>query len=104
MRLVDGETDALMTCNVRDADNDVRVSEACSDQRLASTRRGQADIWTLDMDTRRVQLVIGDPVGDFRPTWSPDGQWIAFTSDRQRAASICPTTTEPNPGPLQCSS
>jgi hypothetical protein len=34
--------------------HDVQVSEACSDQRHASTRRGQADIWTLDMDTRKV--------------------------------------------------
>jgi TolB protein len=71
-------------------------------KRLAfvSTRRGQADIWMLDLKTRKTQLIIGDPAGDFRPAWSPDGQWIAFSSDRQPARRSCPDTTEPGPGPF----
>jgi Tol biopolymer transport system component len=49
-----------------------------------------ANIWVLDLATHRAKNLTGDgksapPLtmnGNFRPSWSPDGQWIAFTSDR----------------------
>ena len=43
---------------------------------------GTADLWTLDILTRRAKALTSGPGGDFRPAWSPDGQWIAFSSDR----------------------
>ncbi len=43
---------------------------------------GTADIWILDLKTRRARPLTSGPGGDFRPAWSPDGQWIAFSSDR----------------------
>src|SRR6476620_8026574 len=43
---------------------------------------GTADLWTLDVQTRRAKALTSGPGGDFRPAWSPDGQWIAFSSDR----------------------
>src|SRR5262245_35917781 len=43
---------------------------------------GTADLWTLDLQTRRAAAVTSGPGGDFRPSWSPDGRWIAFSSDR----------------------
>lgn len=43
---------------------------------------GTADIWILDLQTRRARKLTSGPGGDFRPAWSPDGQWIAFSSDR----------------------
>jgi Tol biopolymer transport system component len=55
---------------------------------FVSTRNGgYARIWTIDLQTRQARAVtqttsetgIG---GDFRPSWSADGQWIAFSSDR----------------------
>lgn len=57
-----------------------------------STRDHQtANIWLLDLDTRETRSLTaraalqGDaskPNGFFRPAWSPDGRWIAFSSDR----------------------
>ena len=50
---------------------------------FVSTRAGgTADLWTMDLQTRRTKALTSGPGGDFRPSWSPDGQWIAFASNR----------------------
>jgi len=50
---------------------------------FVSTRGGgTANIWLLDLATHRYTNVTKNPSGNFRPSWSPDGQWIAFSSDR----------------------
>src|SRR6185312_7855705 len=43
---------------------------------------GTANLWTLDLQTRRAKPLTSPPDGDFRPAWSPDGAWIAFASNR----------------------
>ena len=52
---------------------------------FVSTRgSGSTNIWILDIKTRKLQDLTHTraPSGNFRPTWSPDGKWIVFSSDR----------------------
>jgi Tol biopolymer transport system component len=58
---------------------------------FVSTRGGgTANVWTLDIGAKKFTNLTRQESGNFRPTWSPNGEWIAFTSDRDAEPGVHP--------------
>jgi TolB protein len=56
-----------------------------------STRgSGAANLWLLDLTTKKYSSLTSGQSGNFRPAWSPDGAWIAFSSDRDATPGVYP--------------
>src|SRR5215469_11252393 len=62
---------------------------------FVSTRgSGTADIWLLNIAKGEYRNLTHHHSGNFRPSWSPDGQWIAFSSDRDAKPGAFPGSWE----------
>ena len=46
-----------------------------------SDRNGQMDIWLRDLDSGTDELLVGSPVSEANPTFSPSGKQLAFYAD-----------------------
>jgi Tol biopolymer transport system component len=62
---------------------------------FVSTRGGgTTNIWVLNIAKKEYHNLTINDSGNFRPSWSPDGDWIAFSSDRDAKPGAFPGSWE----------
>ena len=61
---------------------------------VSSREGGTANVWLMDLGTRKTKNLTVSRSGNFRPAWSPDGKWIAFSSDRGARPAAYPGSWE----------
>jgi hypothetical protein len=49
---------------------------------FSGTDGGVSDLYVLNLETNAVRQLTNDRYADLQPTWAPDGETIAFTTDR----------------------
>ncbi len=47
------------------------------------------DIFLMDSDGKNISNLTNDIIEDYSPSWSPDGEWIAYTSGSKGKYDIC---------------
>lgn len=54
---------------------------------------GQPDLFAYDLKTKKVKQLTNDLFAELKPSWSPDGKYLIFSTDRasQNTASVLPS-------------
>lgn len=47
-----------------------------------SSSPGNLDVYVMDLATKKTKRITTSDAADTEPSWSPDGNWLYFTSDR----------------------
>src|SRR3972149_1341479 len=63
---------------------------------IETTPENGRDIWVLNLKDRKAQPFLRTPYEDTAPKFSPDGKWLAYTSDESGRREIY---VQPYPGP-----
>jgi dipeptidyl aminopeptidase/acylaminoacyl peptidase len=72
------------------ADRISNIALSADGTRVGARRffQGNYDIWMMDLARGTTSRVTSNPAPDGAPVWSPDGEKIAFSSERDKAGSI----------------
>lgn len=78
----------LLVCSFQAAAQETRLlrQPTISDQYIAFSYGG--DIWRADLDGRQVRRITSTPAVESDPHFSPDGNWLAFTSNRSGSDAV----------------
>jgi dipeptidyl aminopeptidase/acylaminoacyl peptidase len=55
---------------------------------LFDENRTQSDLWLVETTSGKTRALTSTPKNESHPRWSPDGQWIAFQSNREGDTQI----------------
>jgi serine/threonine protein kinase/Tol biopolymer transport system component len=76
----DGSGEAELLCSSKSR---LAPGSLSSNGKLLALYRGNRDIWILPLEGQReLELLLGTEFLEVCPEFSPDGQWIAYMSDR----------------------
>jgi Tol biopolymer transport system component len=63
-----------------------------------------SDLWVIDLQRGVRQRLTNAPMNEYSPLWSPDGRWIAYSSDRNVEADIFMRAADGSGGEVQLTS
>ena len=88
---------------LHEATTNVYVNSWSRDSRWISIEE-DGNIRLLDLDSREVQALISTPGDDYYADFSPDGRWLAYTSDESGRQEVYIAPVSGKPGKWQVSS
>ena len=56
--------------------------------------KNQSDLWIIGTDGKGLRQLTNDPASDHNATWTPDGKWIVFESNRSGTSQLWMITPE----------
>lgn len=72
--------------------------------KAALTISDLSDIWVADLQHGVRQRLTNAPLNDYEPTWSSDGRWIVYSSDRNVQSDLFMRAADGSGGDIQLTS
>jgi TolB protein len=99
--IAQGDPDPIPLTSGSFDDREPAVSPDGRQVAFASDRQGGWDLYILDLATGEVRRITETPAFEGRPTWSPDGLWLAYESYDGRDLDIFVRPVDSSQPPIQ---